>query len=451
MTFTLPSWAPSWPPTRADLTRATDALCTANEVLETLRNARDGGGLSQVLAAAGVAGTVLNALWPEASAREQLRTEGFRDAGLGLGKFFSEILRESDLWRTERRLSDDARILFFGTRTGVAADAHHLAGDLGPLSPQNEVAIVLRGDAYASGPYARDPKALGRLLRQVVWQAGADLALHADGVSPSQEEENYRAPAGGASYRLTPLPEPPAYVGSPGVDWYAARLARHEGQTRTALIVGPTGLGKSLLARCVARAVHPLGRSLKVSGSALAACPVGDLVALVTHLGPDVLVLDDVAQIQNWTGDDHSLALFEALRGPARIVIGTLMEDREMRNNDYYAGMRPGRVDEVWRPKRPDPGLRRLMILAALGDAAVPEKVLNEIVVKTEGLTGAYLVELGHRLRLHGYRTWRSEVQSLRRMSPTARKVKRRVQKIPAELDEEMGAEIDAVIERMKS
>jgi hypothetical protein len=141
-----------------------------------------------------------------------------------------------------------------------------------------------------------------------------------------------------------------------------------------------------------------------------------------------VLILDDVAQIRGWQGDAFSLALFEALRGPAKLVIGTLMEDHGPRQHggseDYYPGMRPGRMDEIWRLKRPDPDVRRAILAETWTPPATPggAKLLAEILEATGGLTGAYLAELGHRLTLHGTKTWKSEVAALHRMAPKERK-----------------------------
>lgn len=412
--------------TATHLHAATRHLRTANEVLNALYHAREGGPLSQVLAVAGAAGTILHALYPEKSAYEQLTEAGFRDVGSGLGGFFTGLLMRSE-WPRNERLLEGGTVRIVTWSVGVAAGPDTLpAGFVPPPS----IAAIFEGDSYSSGPYVRGEGMLGEALRRIVWGAGVDFALDAD-VIQSRGESDDGPPRRGRStgtYRLLALPEPPAYHGKPGVDWYTKRLVRHDGQTRAALIVGSTGIGKSLLARHIARAVSPGARSLKISGAALSACPVGDLVLLATHLQPDALILDDVAQIEGWNGDAFSLALFEALRGPAKLVIGTLMEDggprRGSGNEDYYPGMRPGRMDEVWRLKRPDPGVRAAILSETWTPPGTPagERLLAEILKATEGLTGAYLAELGHRLNLHGTKTWKSEVVALHHMAPKERK-----------------------------
>jgi hypothetical protein len=392
----------------------------ASRVLSDFYYAQDGPAWKQVIAGASGLGAVLDAVLPDESRHERLMRQGYSLVQTDMGAFFCALLHASELPRHAIRSAGGA------ARTVVW-----------DLPADGSVAAIYDEDEFQAGPYVRpkDSSMLSDALRKVVWARSRDLMLTASRAAAEFQD---------ARYQLDVMPELSArYHGDPSVEWTANRLRRRQGQTRTMLLVGPTGVGKSMLARWVAREVAGEdAKVLKIASGALATVKLHDVLALVDHLRPTVLLLDDVSPASApWEGEETDyLGLFEALRGRAQLVIGTVMQDRAGRSvdsrdgADYFSGMRPGRVDEVVHLKRPSPKLRERILLDYLGgvDAAarigLGPALLSEIVAATDGLTGAYLMDLAvNRLMVHGVATWKSEVAALKRQAPRPARPRRAI------------------------
>jgi len=164
---------------------------------------------------------------------------------------------------------------------------------------------------------------------------------------------------------------------------------------------------------------------------------VGDLIELVELLGPGVLLLDDVplhggrgeSNRRGLDAGEEWLDLLETIHGICPLVALTFMEDpgefyrRSASDNagsNSFAGIRPGRVDEVIRLEVPPEKIREAILRLAMGLEwkAIPARTAKSILRATQGLTGAYLMELGDRLCRHGLKGWKKEVTSLIMQSP---------------------------------
>jgi hypothetical protein len=411
---------------RHNVQRVTKFLRAADRVLDSVYKASDGSRLSQGLAIAGAVGTVLDALIPDRSAHDQLVDMGYTSLNLGLGGFFCSMLLASEVHRHQLQIDATTVLVFFR------------------FDGSDSVAAVYVNDEYSAGPYViggRDEFATD--MRGLAWGESRDLLLDSVG---SEGGGRKRRRSRSHDYVLQPLEEPGAYFGSPGLEWFTERLQRHEGQTRSMLLVGPTGVGKSTLGRLIARGIEG-GKLIKVGARVIRGCSVTDLVEVAEFLQPDVLLLDDISMIggsvmYRETGEESQsqmLELMEGLHGKARLVIATLMLEpganaggyarRRSNSGDYFSGMRPGRVDEVVRVKRPGPKIREKILghyLENPSEYGVTAKILKDVVSRTEGLTGAYLKEVVHRIKVHGVATYKGEIKSVQEHAPKLNRQSRR-------------------------
>lgn len=378
-------------------------LRTADEILGAVYKAREGSILARGLAVASGAGSILRALLPLRSPHEQIVQMGYKPVHTSMGKFLCATLTRSEVERRSFEIDEEHTRAVMWSLPG-APDA---------------IAALYQGDVYENGPYVLEEKHLVEALGLAVWR-GPDLMLtsarsnRSDPRTFDQDDRKY-------DFDLVPLGDPGVFYGTPGADWYAERMRRHSAETRSLLLVGATGTGKSTLGRLIARSIEG-GRLLKVSSNAIKSISSSDVIDLVTFLQPTVLLLDDMAYLNHRHGDPdvQMLELLEALHGRARLVIATAMFDWEADpKQNYFAGMRPGRVDEVIRVPRPGVADRRAILTHYLTEpdgtllASVDEKLLAALVKGGEGLTGAYLGEVVHRLRVHGVENWRAEIESV--------------------------------------
>jgi SpoVK/Ycf46/Vps4 family AAA+-type ATPase len=421
---------------RHNVAKLTRVLRAADGVLDSLFKARDGSKLSQGLAVAGALGSLLDVLVPEQAPHDQLLDMGYKPLNLGLGEFFCDLLAGSELPRRQFETSASTSIVFW---------------KIGSTEP---VAAVFHNDSYEAGPYVLGGtrEMLGTALQVVAWDGETDLMLDTVGVSARRSRGKESR-----DYVLQPLGEPGAFFGVPGLEWFVDRLKRHEGETRSMLLVGPTGAGKSTLGRLISRQIDG-GKLIKVGARVIRGCSVTDLVEIAEFLQPDVLLLDDISMIarSEYARDEEGnasqaqmLELMEGLHGKARLVIATLMMEpqRSARGGyvrlarrrgsgssgkDYFDGMRPGRVDEVVRIKRPSPKVREKIMLhyfggaEGLAEAKVTKKIFADMVERTEGLTGAYLKEVVHRVQVHGVKTYKGEIKSILEHAPRVNNTARR-------------------------
>lgn len=397
-------------------------LWATNDALSALHQAREGSLLSKGLAAATIAGKAISMIFPDQTPRDQLLAKGYKPANVGLGSFFCARLMSSGPHKSVSLDGDDDSDRF------VFWDA---AGEV------DAVAAVYRKDRWVDGPFLKNGKAelLAAAVEPTVWH-GHDLMVGVGRSILRRDQEE--------TLELLPMKPPGVYIGEPGVEWFVERLKRHGDETRSMLLVGPTGVGKSTLGRLIARDLVGGGRVLKISSQALKSCTAPDVVDLVTTLKPDVLLLDDVSSI-----DDHRrhhlidnnqmLELLEALHGKAKLLVATLMSepdqphryvdghgDAEGGGSNYFSGMRPGRVDEVVLVKKPSPRVREEILRHYLGGdyamktLGVTRGILSDVVKRCDGLTGAYLGEVAHRFKVHGVKNYKSEIQSVLAAAPAS-------------------------------
>jgi len=417
---TLTSLLPAIPPElRHTLQSVEQVLDRAGRMVQTLHYAREGTMLDKGLAAASILGQALDALLPYKSPKDELLELGYVGIDTGLADMFCDQLAYTTAVREEIDLGPDEgiRIVYWSL----------------PDQPR-AVAAIYEGDQIQSGPYVQrgGMEALASVLQTAVWRNGPSLML--------TTSTSFTAGRSSREIVLEPMPPAGIYRGEPGLEWWTNRLQRHA-KPRTILIVGVTGIGKSTLGRLLAREV--LGaeaRTLKIAASVVTQVPHADLLHLATFLRPDVLLIDDFQfgdeddRDSRRTVSDGGLALLEALHDRVRFVILTHMAARDVdpeavgggQGSTYIPGFRPGRVDEILYLKRPSPRIIEAILHDHLGGTEGVQKLgitpalWKEIVERCRGLTGAYLVEVAHRLAVYGLDRWKSEIDEVKRQCPWA-------------------------------
>ena len=372
----------------------------SQKILETLKDARHGGPVATTLAGLSIFGQVVDTMFPGESGWQILRQRGYRDTNFSIGGFLCEIMMQSDL---------PAIVLPVGLSSQVVMWETEDAG----------VAAVYHGGEYGDGPFLRDgdEAAFVALLQRIIWENGNDLMLSAN------KGYFWR---GARKFRLTPMPEPGPYIGKKQPEDFAARIAKYGDTPRTVLLRGPTGIGKSVLARHIAKVMGKGStRTLKIAASILKACRFDEVIALARFFQPSVLLLDDL-DLSDKSNTEEFLTMLEALRAPDCLVIVTMMapteRDKEPEMGDWhFDGMRPGRIDEIFTFYLPD-AEEREAILRHYFDTfgmVVPKKAtLKKIVEATEELSGAYLSEVARRIHVHGLEEWEGEILNVRRTAP---------------------------------
>lgn len=140
-----------------------------------------------------------------------------------------------------------------------------------------------------------------------------------------------------------PLPEDPPAALADAV-WRREAGFLRAGRTRVVMLAGPPGSGKSTVARALARRVvaeWPDATTLRVPVSDLRQLPASAVEAVLEHVRPDVLLLDDVERCLD---DAGLLDMLEACHGRQRLVVATCNDPRQL----SPAARRPRRVDDVW-------------------------------------------------------------------------------------------------------
>ena len=267
---------------------------------------------------------------------------------------------------------------------------------------------TLHDDVILTPPGGR-PR-LEEALRAAAWRRGSALQIvvptHASPYSPAEGEAT-----------LEPLP--PAGPPPQTVRLLAERIRRRGFRASTILIRGQTGVGKSTLARAVAVELGGAdARVLQIPSAALSCIDLHELTEILQLCRPTVLIVDDI----DFDPEERRflLALFEHLRAHGSIVLLTQMVEPGEADpcpapgSLYIPGMRPGRIDEIVTLFPPDADERRAILTETIGKAP------NDTVVEeTDGLTPAYLVELGFRIRNGGQPA--DEIPALLATAPIAR------------------------------
>ena len=266
----------------------------------------------------------------------------------------------------------------------------------------------LAGPLYPQGIPIRAEEALQELIR--AHQADQVVFAYSD---LSHEAVMYRASlvlAAGPDFRLM----------GPNSTMLEARVPV------VAVCAVRTGSGKSPATRHIARLMgRESARTLKVAGSVLRACGFDEMISLVKFFQPSVLLLDDL-ELGNEQRTEEFLTILEALRAPDCLVIVTMMtptdQKKKPKMGDYhFGGMRPGRIDEVFTFFLPDADDRDAILQYYYSQMDVPNVAANTqkaIVRATSGLSGAYLGEVARRIKIHGIKEWRAEVENVRLAAP---------------------------------
>lgn len=372
---------------------------TTEKVLTSLQAMRTGGVLAKVLGSLVVVGTVTETLMPRWYPDIALRQYGFEKVDSGASRFFGDVLRNSDLTPKSHTVGDGGQTIDLWTPAGEK-EAKLATLSSGRWGGDDSIFVKV---GYDPAP----------LFRTLVWAKGDSLMVSAQ-----------MRGATGLRYNVRAMSPPGQYVGTPEPKAVARRLLKARSETRSLLLAGPTGSGKSTMARVIAREVAgDQAKTLKIAGSVLKLCPFEVALDLATYLQPTVLLLDDVP-ISSKVQMDDLLALFEALHGRTKLIISTYMDDERPDEDDgdgtdYWPGMRPGRIDEVERTKRPSLENRKAILLEYLDGFEAP---VDEIAEACAGLTGAYLKEVAYRITRYGLDGWEAEVKAVRRTAPFPKK-----------------------------
>jgi len=392
---------------RATVRKIGSQLRLADSLLETLHRARDGSRLVKITAFASVVGQMIDWSMGSMTIDDTLQGMGYEPVRTRIGPFLYDLLAEHP------------------SRCKVSSldEYESLA-----IWPELGVAMVVRDGKYLGGPYVKDRDAFERAVRAVAWAKGADLELSCDGRK------------GGLEYHLEPMKEPGKYAGSPSVDSIVKRITAHGGsRSRNMLLMGPTGVGKTTIARLVARKLADgSSLTLKLPAGTVMYAPQRDLLDMVRFLGPSILLLDDMQGMMEEHDDsgpmmhgppsrrggarshEDFLSIMEALHGERCTMIGTYMTHGRWRSSEsagalHVRGIRPGRFDEIVPITLPDKRSRRSILRLYLDPGIdLPDDLLN----KTQGLSGAYLMDLAYRINVHGLGVWKRELKTLRMMAP---------------------------------
>jgi hypothetical protein len=375
-------------------------LKAAQDTLESLYYARQGGPVSMGLAAASAAAAVM----------EHMVIENPWNA---FGKDY--VTRDESITEFLMKALKDTGDK--GTLIGAdsSAEAHWW---------DDYTVGFIEGDDHIQGPYFRDDddrENFAAKIAPTLWAGGPELTL-------VPQAEGGRRHYGGMEYDLDPMqPINGKYV--PEDDrtpaWFARRAQLHGNRPRTFLFRGPTGVGKSVMARMIARELNPKDpKVLKVDSMSLKNVRQNQLLSLIYYMRPSVLLLDDL-DLSSSIYTEQFLALLELIRDPRCLVIATMMTGVEKREKPrpgswHFAGMRPDRIDEMFTFYPPDMQ-RRARILQAYMGPGVDLGLVSEIACRTEGLTGAYLMEIAHRIKTHGVEEWEHEVESVMWAAPVLR------------------------------
>jgi len=387
-----------------------DWLDMADNILSSLDQARDGGLFSKVIAGASIANVVLDNIVPENNVDEIIRRRGYHYVQNSIAGFLSEVLANEPM-SFEIEI-DHEKLRFWEDPNGDGGVAF----------------LYGNGGMYVDGPYllGGDTEYMNRLVYSVVWADDKDLMLSIN----DGERSSWRAVR---KFHLDILSECGPYISTKGAEVYAERLKRYKNRSRTVLLEGPSGVGKSVLARHIANLVADEGaHTLKVSGETLMDCRSNELVALVRCIQPSVFLIDDL-ETRYHRLDDFLLDIFENLQSSNCLVLVTSMvakpNKKKKRGGGYVEGRRPGRIDEIITVLAPNITNRGLILhhfYEEFGVEPLPKEIHKKVIELTDGVTGAYLMDFVDRLKLHGSKEWKTELDHVLYLAPPAKRKRKK-------------------------
>lgn len=391
--------------------RATDFLKrnrrwfkAADEVLKTLFAARGGGPVAHGLAAFTSIGVLSDALFPTDSGWDTMMNLGLAPSSMRVGGFLCELLMESNVPRRTvfRSMSSEGSVW---------------------MDPSGEpfAGALYFGSKFDYGPFLSmdGQDTLYEAVQQVVWSRSSELML----TTLRSAESTYR---GAGRFHLEPLTPLGKYIGKRQPEWYARRISKYPAGPRTIVLRGPTGVGKSVLARHISKRLGGRdARTLKISSKALRGCSSDELLAVTEALQPTVLLLDDL-DLSETANNESLLAMLESLRDPNCLVIVTMMtppthKEKEPKPGSWhFPGMRPGRADGIFTLYLPDKGEREEMLGAYADEHGlrIKKSLRKKLVKATHGLSGAYIMRVVEELATHGVGNWREEVNMVLYTAP---------------------------------
>lgn len=372
------------PQLRRHVRTAQEVLRHADHLLDIVHRVRDGGPLEAALGGLAALSDLGRLFGPQEPAEAFLKRAGYTLLPSSTGPFLCTFL-------------DFAEVALYDEEANVK---------LG-FTEGRRAAVIWVEDKIESGPWLAKDVDLRASVRERVWNDADAQAL---------------VPGDHDDYRLQPLTPTRDYVGSPPQEWYVERMRRYEGTHRVIRLWGPSGVGKTTLARAMGRAMVPGGRTLKVAHAALNTLDLAAVIDLADYLSPDVLILDDmqtlgVRDVQTDTVNVDHLYFFETLHERVPLTVITQMATGFGRTwgEDARHGLRPGRIDETFELRAPNSTVRRKLIKAFLADFGLtmkPEQV-NDIVDRSDDFTGAYLQELIRRVAVHGVDAYKTEARRM--------------------------------------
>jgi hypothetical protein len=168
------------------------------------------------------------------------------------------------------------------------------------------------------------------------------------------------------------------------------------------LFYGPPGTGKTHSVRYIAHRL-PTHTTLLVTAAEVAV--IGEYLALARLLSPSIVVIEDVDLIARDRDDmqtpgqesllNRLLNEMDGLRENSDVLF-VLTTNRAEALEPALAG-RPGRIDQAIEFPLPDPSGRRRLVELYRHGLVVPEKVLDNVVERTEGASAAFIRELMRR------------------------------------------------------
>lgn len=377
----------------------------SHEILKTMYYSRNSGFFGKTLTAVSIAGQLVETKYPSESVWAILSSYGFTMSDNSVGGFICEILSNSSLKSTDISAGPFAQVKIW----------HHSLGD---------IAGVFYGGRYDTGPFTigNNSDYLSKVIKEIVWERnGHDIELSAT----RGDAHSWRA---SRKFKLIKLSSPDAMVERAAIKKYTKRISHYKNGCRTILLRGPSGVGKSVFAKKIAKKLSDgNSKTLKIASSVLGYCSTEELRSIVDILQPSVLLLDDIDLRSH--SPNYFLSLFEVIHSDKSVVIITMMENlaregKEVMGSSYFFhGMRPGRIDDSLFIAPPNKKEREdvFRFYLEMYDVELNDKLILKIAEKTKGLTEAYLKEISKRISMHNCMTWKSiwyEIKDVMKTSP---------------------------------